>query len=687
MQSNEGGATRAGLLTAAACTAVIFILFFGFHFTETPPHWEIAPEANLNFTLLALFLERGLYVVLAAAVLAAAASAGLFIMARLRLGGERPLERAVVAAALGLGVLSLVTLALGALGILGTWTAVAVLACLAALGARHSAALVRQVAQHRDNPFSPMEKCLAAFAGAAALLVLMYAFNPPMNFDALEYHLGAPARYFNSGAIGYIEYNVYSNFPANSEMLYLFSMALTGSKTAGAMAGKVLNALVAFVAAGGAYCLGRWLRSRGAGIFAAAALLTMGGFFQVATGVYVEGLQALYTVVAVLAAGRFLSRGPRGWVVISGLAAGLAFGVKYPAAVFVAAPLAAAVFLAPGAAGERFKAFAIFCLAALAPALPWLAKNLILTGNPVYPLLYSIFGGRDWSALQDARWAMAHTPKGALGWQQWARHIFGMFFGEAHGRISLMAFAFAPLALAGRGRTKRVLFALGFAALYVLLWFAFTHRIERFLVPALAVTAAVSGAGLFSVPPGRLRKALMGAALFLAGLSLFYTAGFYGAKPDPSVPLFGRYDEFMAENHAAYSAWKRAGDVLEPGALVYLHGEAETFYIDFDFRGTTVFDRKPLEETAREADAPEDAAAALAQRGFTHIFVNWATFRRQQETYRFTFEGKEYPGYSALTGPDFFEALESAGVVEEVFAEGPQVYPDAPACVLYRIKP
>ena len=685
MHRNEGGAARAGVLIAAACTAALFVFFFGYHFKAAAPHWEMAPEVNFNFTVLSLFLEKLFYLLLAAVVMGSAVSAGLFILDKLGLRTRRPAERLTAGATLGLGALSLVTLAAGSFGILGAWTAAAVLAGFAALGWGRLSRLAGGFSAPVEARFTPVEKALTAAAGAAAFLVLLYAFNPPMNFDALEYHLGAPALHFKTGAIRYIEHNVYSNFPANSEMLYLFSMALTGSKTAGAMVGKVLNAYIALLAGGGAYCLGRWLWSRAAGLFAAAALLTMAGFFHVATGVYVEGLQVLSTLAAVLAVGKFLAHGGRPWLLVGGLSAGLALGVKYPSAPFVVVPLAAAVCFVRGGAARRLSACAIFCGCALGAAAPWLIKNTILTGNPVYPLLYPLLGGRDWSALQNARWAMAHTPKGGLGWEQWARHILGMFFGEAHGRISLLVFAFVPFSLAGRGRTRRGLFVLAFAALYVLLWFAFTHRIERFLLPALAVMAAASGAGLFSIPTGRLRTAAMWAALFMLALSLFFTAGFYGAKPDPSVPLFGQHDEFMAENHPAWPAWKKAAEALPPGTLVYLHGEAETFYLDFDFVGTTVFDRKPLEEIA-SADAPADVAARLAETGFTHIFVNWATFRRQQETYTFTFEGEEHAGYSALTEPAFFDGLEQAGIIEAVFTSGPEVYPGKPAYALYRIK-
>ena len=32
------------------------------------------------------------------------------------------------------------------------------------------------------------------------------------------------------------------------------------------------------------------------------------------------------------------------------------------------------------------------------------------TGNPTYPLLYSVFDGKTWNAEKDARWNRVHRP-------------------------------------------------------------------------------------------------------------------------------------------------------------------------------------------------------------------------------------------------------------------------------------
>ena len=52
----------------------------------------------------------------------------------------------------------------------------------------------------------------------------------------------------------------------------------------------------------------------------------------------------------------------------------------------------------------------VFTAGVLLTIGPWLLKNLAETGNPVYPLLYSVFGGRDWDAELNAKWKAGHSP-------------------------------------------------------------------------------------------------------------------------------------------------------------------------------------------------------------------------------------------------------------------------------------
>src|SRR5262249_324113 len=48
-------------------------------------------------------------------------------------------------------------------------------------------------------------------------------------------------------------------------------------------------------------------------------------------------------------------------------------------------------------------------LPAFALVLPWYIRSFVYTGNPLYPLLYRVFGGPDWSLVLDRQF---------MSWQQ-----------------------------------------------------------------------------------------------------------------------------------------------------------------------------------------------------------------------------------------------------------------------------
>ena len=124
---------------------------------------------------------------------------------------------------------------------------------------------------------------------------------------------------------------------------------------------------------------------------------------------------------------------------------------------------------------------------------PWLAKNVIDTGNPVYPLGYRVFHGRNWD--EPAR-RSGNMP-------------------TAHGRSTLQAL----LELAGRRRrpVRLAVAALrrarpaglcsgaarddwrwrlgGYAAYLFLTWWLLTHRLDRFWLPLLPCLAILAGLG------------------------------------------------------------------------------------------------------------------------------------------------------------------------------------------------
>ena len=356
---------------------------------------------------------------------------------------------------------------------------------------------------------------LAGFVFLFAALCLLAGTIPPYEYDMLEYHAQGAREIFESGRIAFSPHNVYLNMPLGSEMFYLAGILLTPSfgpdqpdaLCQGVTAGKFFLAFVPiFCALGTAILTERLVNPRGrAKLLSYAAALSVFAFpeiFQVSANGLNDVVLGL-TVIGTLNAGYFAlkkdvpSRRRLFLLSLSGLYAGFAAACKYTAIPFIVLPIAIGFFLfswirfsKPDVAG-----LSLFAIAAIISGGGWYLKNLLLTGNPFYPLAYSLFGDRTgtWNAVKNTRWITAHSP-----------HSFHLtnFLNDA-ARLLTDNFSSALLPLLGiflilcfvrffRHKKELPVFclALYFLFFFFLWWFS-THRLTRFLVPVLPIGAIV----------------------------------------------------------------------------------------------------------------------------------------------------------------------------------------------------
>jgi hypothetical protein len=327
--------------------------------------------------------------------------------------------------------------------------------------------------------------------------------------------------------------------------------------------------------------------------------------------------------------------------IICGIICGLAAGCKYTAILFGAAPLAIFFLIENSKRGTAaflpgVRDAAAFLLAALIAFSPWLIRNLVITGNPVFPLLYSLLGGRGWDVAHNAMWVKAHAP-GPITLSEFGGSLWGFLANSAF--TPLLAFLFIPL-LAFR---PRVLSAAGrwvfaYAYSYCIFWFLFTHGVDRFLAPALPAFAVLSAVGFAAWQEGWVGKALKGVVVICLVFTLYQgliVASNLGAF---TVGLHPReHENFMRDNTDFYDVYQAIKFLNENSdkakARVLFLGEARAFYCNADWLAPTVFNTNPLESALRECATPHEAAARLTGQGFTHILVNWSEFQRLQKTY------------------------------------------------------
>lgn len=609
--------------------------------------------------------------------------------------GEVPrLTRALWSIGLGFGAIALGTLGLGLAG----WPRTGLVLCGLglALGLRP---LVGDLAAAREGTRGFLWASWNGVLIAACLIVLVgtvfISLLPQWDYDVLEYHLGAPMHYLRLGKIEYLPWNVYASFPENMEMLYLCLLSLFGQAMKGGFACASLNVAVGVLCALAVADLARALFGPRAAVPAAALFYVYPLTWILSAICYVEVGQVLFSVLCV----RALVGGGGRHAALAGVLAGLAMGTKYPAAVFLAAPVAIFVLGRKG-----FAAAASYSLAATLVVSPWLVKNAVATGNPVYPLMGDVFRTRGWSAEQEARFTQAHHPPRPTFpeavesfWTSVSGHQRGSQGEWLPPRVALIVLV-APLLLLLplEGVDRRAAAALLLlVAAHGMVWWYVTHRIDRFFYPAVPWLAVVGGACLASLANEFLRNLIRVTAAIVLWFHAVWGVPFaaveerIGDRTPVEHVLHGTdpWEILYEVNREAFEAIGRANE-LSPEARILVLGEARTFYLERDFVAATVFDDCPWEDIFPIAPADgTQARGLLAAHGITHVLVNWSEVARLQRSYAYHWKGRKVPGYSSSVWPEVFQVLEQ-DAIEKVQGFGPRI-PDwgCEPVVLYRVLP
>ncbi|MFH1073637.1 MAG: glycosyltransferase family 39 protein, partial [Candidatus Firestonebacteria bacterium] len=289
-----------------------------------------------------------------------------------------------VSAAVGFSVISGFIFLIAAAGLLYEaviFTAFIILCVYALLD------LYRNPSRIRFEPkkYDGSEKLLFIIIGVFMLMNLFLALTPETFFDSLEYHLAVPSAYILNHGFTKMPYNLFSGFPGNAELLYLAGLVLNGPVTA-----KLINFLFGVLLLVSVYSFSKKYVSRRAGLFASGLVCIMPVVAVNLINTQVDALSAFWFFLsfylAVSAAEKGFSSGSK-ILALAGLFAGFGLGVKYSGIIYAAG--IAFVLLYYCLKNRSFNkipyVFSVFFLFALIPVVPWLVKNYLFFGNPVYP--------------------------------------------------------------------------------------------------------------------------------------------------------------------------------------------------------------------------------------------------------------------------------------------------------------
>lgn len=675
-------------------------------FTPTAPSHRARRLIILSFILLTLLSTAFLasigqsedyllaLAILAERIIIAGGLAASYLLAAVGLGRlARPLfrecrEALPLQAALGLALLlwfsHLLAWAGAFAGTTGNVIAAATLAIGLALAAHQF------LAHARGHGVEPRLHPLALLLIPGLAVLFIAASNPPGwlwssefgGYDALSYHLALPQEWLAQGRLKPLNHNVYSYLPSYVEAAFYhlgaasFAPLPTDGRAWGLVAGEGRAAFACQYLHAGVTLLAAWCTASAARAAARRACLddhaatfaaSIAGAIVLLTPWSVVTGSLAYNDMGVLlmlsACGIVVfdaSSTPARRGLLLGILVGAACSIKPTALFMVAPPVAFALCITvpirqwPRLAGAGLAA-------SLVMTAPWLIRNTLASGNPVFPFAAPLFASPDghlahWSAEQLARYAQGHTFHGSL--LDRLRLLFApepaaegvatiaRYRGLSHPNFGVLFPVLAASALPAvlSRATHRIAVALlGALALQLLAWLFLTHLQSRFLLPTLPITAILIALALASI---RIRALPTIAACLIALTQAgFLLSIFAGQRPDPTTQR-GRPTALLLPGVNARTG-DAARDLLDaasreerdqwlasaapeafintafPNARLYLLGGATPLYFNGPTTYNTTWDSWLIGDLiAANPSNPAAWSASFRERGYDLVLVD-----------------------------------------------------------------
>jgi hypothetical protein len=532
---------------------------------------------------------------------------------------------------LGLAILGWLMLLLGVVGGYWTWVVWTVAGVGLLLNAKTFFSTLPALSV--SWPSTWPNRALALFIVMTLSFVAINALTPPWAWDSLVYHLTGPKLYVQTHHLQHDLDLAYLGFPQWGSMLFTWSLLLVGPELAQmlhflfmVLTLMLLPTLIKFLAPSRA-----WLA---AGMLAAVPTATLlAGWAYVEWLTMFAGLVAFICLLQVDALQR-----KDGAVVLAGLATGLALSAKYTAAGLVLGLGVWAIIRL-----RSIRLVSLFGLGIVLAVGPYLIKNLILTGNPVYPFFLA---GKFWDA--DRAYWYGRPGTGLPVWvalfAPWDMTVWGVEGLDLAGKVSYGAtlgpllLILIPLALilGWRNRSPQAragLLGLGLVcAVAYLVWsvqlLASGLLVQsRLLFPVLPLAVVLATAGFDSVSlldtkALRIQFVLGGLVAVVFGLTAIdYGSRFFQRPALPVVLGWQSQTDFLRDRLGAYALVIEDLNRLPAGSKIEFLWEPRSYYC----AGTIVCEPDALlDRWWHLRQQGLDAEAIVHQwqtQGVTHVLV------------------------------------------------------------------
>ena len=561
---------------------------------------------------------------------------GHVILNKMRIAFSGTDERIFYSLGLGLAVMAYTVFLFGILQAIYPAVIYALATAFALIGLPGCIRLGKQIANSGAyTPQSGFER-LACFILLICLSILfLLVLIPEIGKDALIYHLAVPKLFIEHHGFYFIDGNVFANYPLFGEMLYMVGLILQGD----ILAKGIPFILLLFILLGIGLFIRRRIGKDSFPYLAMLILISVPSVFITAHMAYNDFFVTYYCLGAVFTFISWSEQNDRGWLILCGLFSGLAVACKYTALLLPFLGILGMLWAARSRklhvkeATQNLFIYAIFLVLA---GSPFYIKNWVTTGNPVYPFLYSIFGGAGWEPGQARLYDLFVHTLGMgkepldyllLPWNVSLRaKMDSLQFDGILGPVFLFLLPFA-LGLRKQGHTMTII--LVYCACTLLFWAASAQQI-RYLIPVLPLLSILI---VFILSYYRDRKGITAILIILISASLtfnFYYVARDFLKIKPLGVVFGleSRDDFLRRTIPQYGMYNYVNRQLPPDAKVFLiYMKNYGFLCNRTFYSDSMFESYTLQKILSSSRNVHEVREMLKKKRFTHMMfdVNYVT--------------------------------------------------------------
>ena len=419
-------------------------------------------------------------------------------------------------------------------------------------------------------------------------------FVPPWHFDVLAYNLAVPKVYIRAHQIVYMPDNFYSNLPSLVNTIYLMGLLLHSGVLSN-MLGYVLgvNLVLAIF-----YFCSRFFNFKIA-VLSSLIFYSFPNVIRLSRTSHVDIQLASFIFLAFYGLFIYLDSGSNKHLVMSGIFAGLGASSKIFGIVGVCG---ISVILLSDIISRLLKKelnykkallkLFIFFLVVLIIFSPWLLKNYIFTGNPVWPAMNGVFNGKYWDKEhqeQVAKLTLKRVPS-IINFLRlpWDIHtqtgsripIENIDYEESIGPYFLV---FLPLYFILKKKNKVInkFFVLILVSVSIWFFLSYVLRYIIFVWPLIAIISAYVIVELLKNP--QISKIVK----ILLVFTFCFNIAVWAAMNLKSLPVaFGleTHDEFLSRYPGSvYKASKFINANLPEDSKILLFRDKRGFYLDRNY--------------------------------------------------------------------------------------------------------